>query len=90
MNAIESKAKIFKALAHPSRIYIVEELIKGERCICEFADFLHVDKSTVSKHFAILKEAGIINTEKQGTSVICSLRMSCIKNFFRCAEELCK
>ena len=85
---IEARAKIFKALSHPSRVYIVEELIKGERCICEFAGLLGVDKSTVSKHFAILKNAGIINTEKHGTSVICSLRLPCIKNFFCCTAEI--
>ena len=87
---IEARAKIFKALSHPSRVYIIEELIKGERCICEFAGLLNVDKSTVSKHFAILKEAKVINTVKQGTSVICSLRMPCIKNFFCCTEEIIK
>lgn len=84
----EARAKIFKALSHPSRVYIVEELIKGNRCICEFAELLGVDKSTVSKHFSVLKEAGIINTDKQGTSVICSLRLPCIKNFFCCTSEI--
>ncbi len=88
--ATEGRAKIFKALSHPSRVFIVEELIKGERCICEFADILDIDKSTVSKHFSILKEAGIINTEKRGTSVICTLRLPCIKNFFCCTAEMLK
>ncbi len=87
-SAVEARANIFKALSHPGRVYIVEELIKGERCICEFADLLGVDKSTVSKHFTVLKNAGIINTEKRGTSVICSLRLPCIKNFFCCTKEI--
>ena len=88
IQSIEAKAKIFKALSHPSRVFIIEELIKSERCICEFAELLGVDKSTISKHFTVLKNAEIISTRKEGTSVYCSLRLTCIKNFFNCTDEI--
>jgi len=44
----ERRAKIIKALAHPSRLYIVDELSRGERCVCELTKLVGADISTVS------------------------------------------
>lgn len=66
---IEAKAQIFKALGHPSRLRIVCELAAGERCVCELTDVIGADKSTVSKHLLILKQAGILQDEKRGNMV---------------------
>jgi ArsR family transcriptional regulator len=83
-----AKAKILKALGHPTRLYIVEELSKGEKCVCKFVDALGVDFSTVSKHLSVLKEAGIVEDEKRGLQVFYSLRVPCIMNFMGCVEEV--
>jgi ArsR family transcriptional regulator len=87
-NRFEARAKILKALAHPSRLYIVEELEKGERCVCQFADEIGADMSTVSKHLSVLKQAGIVVDEKRGNQVFYQLRVPCILNFFGCIESV--
>ena len=56
---LELRAKILKALGHPSRLKMVESLFEGERCVCELQAIVGSDISTVSKHLSILKDAGI-------------------------------
>ena len=85
---LEAQAKIFRALSHPSRVYMVRQLEGGERCVCEFAEALGIDKSTASKHLSILREAGIVSTRKEGTSVYCTLALPCISNFFSCSNTI--
>jgi len=89
-NHFEARAKILKALAHPSRLYIVEELDKGERCVCDFAEEIGADMSTVSKHLSVLKQAGIVVDDKRGNQVFYQLRVPCILNFFGCIESVLK
>jgi len=84
----EARAKVLKALAHPSRLYIVEELEKGERCVCDLTDQIGADVSTVSKHLSVLKQAGIVLDEKRGNQVFYQLRVPCILNFFGCVESV--
>ena len=60
----EARAKIIKALAHPSRLFIIEELSKHERCVGELTDMIGADASTVSKHLSVLKNAGLVTDEK--------------------------
>jgi DNA-binding transcriptional ArsR family regulator len=86
----EARAKIIKALAHPTRLFVVEELSRGERCVCELTEMVGADISTVSKHLSVLKQAGIIEDEKRGLQVWYSLRVPCILNFFGCVEDVLK
>ncbi len=85
-----AKARIFKALGHPTRLYIVETLADGEKCVCEFVDAVGADFSTISKHLSVLKEAGIIEDEKRGLQVFYRLRVPCIMNFMGCINEVIK
>ena len=87
-NATESKAKIFKALGHPSRLLIVEELGRGERCVCELVELVGADFSTVSKHLSVLKNAGVLEDRKEGKMVIYRLRVPCILRFMDCVEAV--
>ncbi len=84
----EPKVRIIKAMAHPSRLFIVDELSRGERCVCELRDMIGADISTVSKHLSILKDAGIVEDEKRGLQVFYRLRMPCILNFFGCIDDV--
>lgn len=84
----EARARIIKAIAHPSRLLILDELSDSERCVCELRDIIGADISTVSKHLSILKEAGILEDEKRGQQVFYRLRMPCILNFFGCVEDV--
>ena len=86
----KAKAKIIKAMSHPTRLFIVDELSKGERCVCKLTEMIGDDISTVSKHLAILKNAGIVSDEKRGTLVFYSLRLPCVLNFFSCVESVLK
>ncbi|PIE62361.1 MAG: transcriptional regulator [Desulfobacterales bacterium] len=84
----ELRAKIAKAMAHPTRLFIVEELSRQEHCVCELTDMIDADPSTVSKHLTILKNAGIVKDEKRGTQVYYQLRCPCVLDFFSCIERV--
>lgn len=84
----KTKAVVLKALAHPTRLWMVEELAKGPRCVCEFVAALDVDFSTVSKHLSILKGAGLVEDEKQGRQVSYRLTTPCVVGFLSCVEEV--
>jgi DNA-binding transcriptional ArsR family regulator len=84
----EARARIIKAMAHPTRLFIVDELSQGEHCVCELTEMIGADVSTVSKHLAILKNAGVLRDEKRGAQVYYSLRCPCVLNFFTCVENV--
>ena len=84
----EKRAKIIKAMAHPTRLFIVDELSKGERCVCELRDMIGADISTVSKHLSVLKQAGIVEDDKRGLQVWYTLKVPCILKFFGCVEDV--
>jgi DNA-binding transcriptional ArsR family regulator len=86
----EAQAQVMKALSHPTRLFIVHELAKKEKCVCELTEMVGVDTSTISKHLSIMKNAGIIGCEKHGTSIYYSLKMKCVLNFFTCVNEVLK
>ena len=85
-----AKAEILKALAHQTRIYIVEELTKGEKCVCEFVELIGSDFSTVSKHLSILKNVGLVQVDKRGQKVFYSLKAACLTGFLACIETIIK
>lgn len=85
---LSRQASIIKALAHPSRLFIVQELSKGERCVCEFRELIGADMSTISRHLAILRNAGIIVDEKRGNQVFYSLKCSSVLDFLGCVETV--
>ena len=85
----EARAKIVKAMAHPARLLVLDELSKnGERCVCELTEMVGVDMSTVSRYLALLKNAGIIEDRQQGSMVYYRLQMSCVLKFFDCIESV--
>ena len=86
----EARAKILKAMAHASRLFLISELTKGECCVCNLTKLVGADISTVSKHLSILREAGLISSEKRGNQVFYQLRCACIDPFFDCIEDVIK
>ena len=82
------KAHVLKAMAHPSRLCIVEELAKRERCVCELTEMIGADMSTVSKHLTVLKHAGIVADEKRGAMVFYRLRVPCLGKLFATVESV--
>ncbi|MEI6948056.1 metalloregulator ArsR/SmtB family transcription factor [Paraflavisolibacter sp. H34] len=63
-------AQLMKALAHPARIAILQELIKANACICsDLVEELGLAQATISQHLKELKSAGLIKGTVEGTSV---------------------
>ncbi len=85
---LKRKAQVFKALGHPSRLAMVEALLKGERCVCELQELVGSDMSTVSRHLSVLRNAGLVNDRKDGLKVFYSLRMPCVAGFLECVDEV--
>ncbi|MBU1318218.1 MAG: metalloregulator ArsR/SmtB family transcription factor [candidate division Zixibacteria bacterium] len=86
----EARARIIKAMAHPTRLFIVDALSERERCVAELTDMIGADMSTVSKHLAVLRNVGIVDVDKRGSQVYYRLRVKCILNFFSCVETVLK
>ena len=85
---LEARSRVLKAMAHPSRLFIIEELEKEERCVCDLTAMIGADVSTVSKHLSVLKQAGIVLDDKRGNQVFYRLQVPCILNFFGCVESV--
>ena len=85
---LTAKAKILKALAHPTRLWMAEQLEQGERCVCEFVEPLGLDFSTVSKHLSVMRQAGLVEDDKRGKQVYYKLKVPCVLNFMYCVEEV--
>lgn len=86
----EARADIIKAMAHPSRLIIIDQLSKEEKCVGDLTELIGCDTSTVSKHLNILKKAGLVSSDKRGLNVYYRLKTPCILNFFGCVEDVLK
>lgn len=88
LDRFQAQAQIMKALSHPTRLFIVHQLAAGEKCVCELTEMVGADTSTISKHLSVMKNAGIVECDKRGTSIYYSLKMKCVMNFFVCVNEV--
>jgi ArsR family transcriptional regulator len=79
-----AQAKVMKAMAHPTRLFIVDQLADEPRCVCDLTEMVGADVSTVSRHLLVLREAGIVDDDKRGNQVFYSLRVPCVLNWYSC------
>ncbi|WP_168565893.1 ArsR/SmtB family transcription factor [Crateriforma spongiae] len=85
----EARAQVFKALAHPARLKIMDELaVHEERCVCDLTEVVGFDMSTVSRHLSVLKNAGLVGTEKRGQMVFYRSTVCCLTGFTECVENV--
>ena len=63
---VEAELSAFKALANEKRLAVVHALREGELCACELETVLDAPQSTVASHLRKLRDAGIVNTRKEG------------------------
>jgi len=82
----ELRTELFKALAHPIRILMLEKLRERPWCVCELAAEVGIEKSVASKHLSQLKSVGLIADEKRGTLVEYRLVAPCVLDMAACAE----
>ena len=86
----EKQADIAKAIAHPLRIAIVDFLKDGDQCVCDIAEYVGSERSNVSRHLAVMVNAGLLEYRKEGLKVIYSLKCKCLKDFFSCVVKVVK
>jgi len=86
----EARANILKAMGHPTRLFIIEEINRAERCVNELTEMVGADVSTVSKHLSVLKNAGLVIDEKRGASIYYRLCCPCVLDFISCIETVLK
>lgn len=84
----EARARIAKAMAHPTRILILEVLQERDWCVCELTELVGADQSTVSKHLAVLKQAGLVEDRREGVMIFYRMRCKCIMSFLDCIESV--
>ncbi len=82
---LKARARVMKALASPVRLKIVDELSRGERCMCELQPLFPMNKSTLSRHIAELKNVGIVGERREGVRIFLRLQTPCILDVFDCA-----
>ncbi len=66
--------QVAKALADPTRVRILAALRRGELCVCELADALHITQSTLSTHLQVIRDASLVSTRREGKWVYYALR----------------
>ena len=71
--------KVFKALADPTRRKVLELLRQRPMTAGELSDHFEVSKPTMSAHFAVLREADLIDASKQGTTITYRLKLSVLE-----------
>ena len=78
-----------KAMAHPTRLLILEALMARERCVTDLTDLAGCDVTTLSKHLALMRRVGLLHCEKRGLQVFYRIACPCFAEFFRCIDLIC-
>lgn len=87
---LEKKAEIFKAIAQPTRLEILELLKDGERCVCDIYTVLGQEQPTISKHLSYMKRAGILACRKEGLRITYWIKAPEVLEILRHAEAILK
>lgn len=85
---LERRAAVLKAMAHPARLFLLEQLARGERCVCELHEAAGGDFSTVSRHLGQLWRAGLVQRERRGAQVWYRLRGRWPLRLLACAARI--
>lgn len=83
---LAERVKVLKAIASVPRLAMLEALDAGDLSVGELAAVAGSDISTVSRHLSVLRDAGIVSSERSGSLVICHLVTPCVLEFCRCVE----
>ncbi len=82
--------RIYKALAHPIRIKIVMNLLNGPLCVCVLNENVEFSQSNLSQHLKILKDAGILASEKDGIRIMYRIKDNEVLNLLKVTEIIIK
>lgn len=84
----EIHGRVFKALAHPVRLMLIDALRTGDLTFGALLRKFQLDKSTVSKHLLILVNAGLLSTRRAGRETYYRLEACCIDEFSACVTRV--
>ena len=82
------KAQLFRVLGHPVRIRMLELLIDGERTVGQLQAELDLDSSGASQHLAALRQQGILDSRRAGTSVYYRIRDPRVSQLLAVARQI--
>ncbi len=86
----KARANILKAMAHPSRLLLLDALHQRELSVGEMTELVGADQSTVSKHLSVLKNAGLVDVRREGTTNYYRGTCACLGGFMSCIEAVLK
>jgi ArsR family transcriptional regulator len=79
--------EVFKALGSPGRLTLVRTLLDGERCVCDLVHAVGLGWSTTSRHLEVLREAGVVSSDKRGQKIFYRLELGCVAHFIDCLDK---
>ena len=88
-NAAAAPQAVFKALGSPARLTLVRTLIEGERCVCDLVKTVGLGWSTTSRHLDVLRDAGVVTSEKRGQKIFYRIELACVADFIHCLDDTC-
>ncbi len=88
LSTYASRAEVMKALAHPSRLMMLDALAEGEKCVCELQELVGSSMPTVSTHLAQMRNAGIIAGRRDGNQVYYRLLVPCVLKLLDCIDAV--
>lgn len=84
----EIKAELFRALAHPARVRVLEVLTEGERSVGDMAPEVGIEPSHLSQQLAILRRAGLVTSRREGSTVFYAIRDASIVELLASAKRV--
>ncbi len=84
----EIKAELFKALAHPARIRVLEVLVDGPRSVGEMQPLVGIESSHLSQQLAILRRARLVSARKEGSTVFYEVKDDLVVELLAVAKRL--
>ena len=82
----KDRSVIVKAMAHPTRLLVMDVLTQGEKCVNDLTNLAGCDVTTLSKHLAVMRRAGLLQCKKRGLNVFYQIACPCFLEFFRCID----
>jgi DNA-binding transcriptional ArsR family regulator len=85
---LEKAASMLKAIAHPMRIAILSHLEDGKKLtVTEIHNLLNIEQSTTSHHLGILKDKGVLNSQREGKNTFYFLKHESLRNIIECVSK---
>jgi ArsR family transcriptional regulator len=82
------RAEVFKAMAHPARLQMLDAMAEREMCVCDLAELVDLAVPTVSRHLKKMKAAGLVGIRRDGNHIYHRLQMPCMTELFHCIDEV--